>query len=77
MGLFNLSIDPGNVINLFVLLGPLFISTFYIFIAVFRELFAGIYWLIGALFSQWAIGFPVRALFARTMQKVQTKILEN
>tara|TARA_B100000900_G_scaffold416238_1_gene450439 strand:- start:7785 stop:8615 length:831 start_codon:yes stop_codon:yes gene_type:complete len=73
MGLFNLSIDPGNVINLFVLLGPLFISTFFILYSSFQGTLAGIYWLIGALISQWAIGFPVRALFASSMQKSADK----
>ena len=73
MGLFNLSIDPGNVINLFVLLGPLFISTFFILYSSFQGTLAGIYWLIGALISQWAIGLPVRALFARTMQSSADK----
>ena len=73
MGLFNLSIDPGNVINLFVLLGPLFISTFFILYSSFQGTLAGIYWLIGALISQWAIGFPVRAMFATSMQKSADK----
>ena len=73
MGLYNLSIDPGNVVNLFVLLGPLFISTFFILYSSFQGTLAGIYWLIGALISQWAIGFPVRAMFASSMQKSTDK----
>jgi len=73
MGLFNLSIDPGNVINLFVLLGPLFISTFFILYSSFQGTLAGIYWLIGALISQWVIGLPVRAMFASSMQKSADK----
>ena len=73
MGLFNLSIDPGNVINLFVLLGPLFISTFFILYSSFQGTLAGIYWLIGVLLSQCVIGLPTRAAFARTMQLITDK----
>ena len=69
MGLFNLSIDPGNIINLFVLLGPLLISTFFILYSCFQGTAAGIYWLIGVLFSQWGIGLCVRTIFATAMQK--------
>ena len=69
MGLYNLSIDPGNVVNLFVLLGPLFISTFFILYSSFQGTLAGIYWLIGALLSQWGLGLMVRTVYARAMQK--------
>ena len=73
MGLFNLSIDPGNIINLFVLLGPLFISTFFILYSCFQGTAAGIYWLIGALFSQWGLGLLVRATYATLAQKSANK----
>ena len=73
MGLFNLSIDPGNVINLFVLLGPLFISTFFILYSSFQGTLAGIYWLIGVLLSQCVIGFGTRAAFAMAMQSSTDK----
>ena len=73
MGLFNLSIDPGNVINLFVLLGPLFISTFFILYSSLQGTLAGIYWLIGVLFSQCVIGLGTRAAFARAMQSSTDK----
>lgn len=73
MGLFNLSIDPGNVLNLFVLLGPLFISTFFILYSSFQGTLAGIYWLIGALISQWLIGFPIRTAYAISTQKSADK----
>ena len=73
MGLFNLSIDPGNVINLFVLLGPLFISTFFILYSSFQGTLSGIYWLIGALISQWFVGLGTRTAFAMAMQKSTDK----
>jgi len=73
MGLFNLSIDPGNVINLFVLLGPLFISTFFILYSSFQGTLAGIYWLIGALLSQWGLGLMVRTVYATATQKSADK----
>ena len=73
MGLYNLSIDPGNVVNLFVLLGPLFISTFFILYSSFQGTLAGIYWLIGALLSQWGLGLMVRTVYASAMQKSADK----
>ena len=74
MGLFNLSIDPGNIINLFVLLGPLFISTFFILYSCFQGTLAGIYWLIGVLFSQWCLGLlVVRTTYAYAAQKSTNK----
>jgi len=73
MGLFNLSIDPGNIINLFVLLGPLLISTFFILYSCFQGTAAGIYWLIGVLFSQWGIGLLIRTTYASFAQKSADK----
>tara|TARA_B100000035_G_scaffold99064_3_gene84050 strand:- start:7775 stop:8611 length:837 start_codon:yes stop_codon:yes gene_type:complete len=73
MGLFNLSIDPGNILNLFILVGPLFISTFYILYSCFEGTLAGIYWLVGVLFSQYFIGLLFRAWWASRSNKKTDK----
>lgn len=73
MGLFNLSVDPGNILNLFVLVGPLFISTFYIIYSCFEGTLGGIYWLIGVLFSQWGLGMVLRFWWAAKSRGTNNK----
>ena len=66
MGLLSLGIDPGNIISLFTLLSPFFISMFFIFQGALQGSLSGIFWLFGVLIAQWGIGFfIVRTAFAR------------
>lgn len=63
--LLSLGIDPGNIISLFTLLSPFFISTFLIFFGALQGSLSGLFWLIGVIIAQWGVGFfLVRTAFS-------------
>ena len=66
MGLLSLGIDPMNIISLFTLLSPFFISTFFILQGALQGSLSGIVWLFGVIIAQWGIGFAlVRTAFSK------------
>lgn len=82
MSLLNLGIDPGNIISLFTLLSPFFISTFLIFFGALQGSLSGLFWLIGVIIAQWGVGFfLVRTFIAerstRNMHIKYSKLIKS